>query len=1109
MNKVNNKNNNYSAIKKFCSRHRVSYITRKIFNSWLLLAALLLGIGTILSISFYFFPWTALPVIFDVAVIVTGSLCILALIKLTIVNKPSLSNIASILEKLVDKKHQYLSIALELGRTLSSTSSQLVEQVCSEAKKTFGIYPKSIKNVVSKKRIFALCICLILFFGSVYICKPRMVTWWDIPLSMFKSIQASVYPGKIAVPKNANVSLRCMPEEPAYPSAGLSITELSQYGARSMRHLLRPGPDGSFTYTIDSIAASVAYAFTLGNRVFGPETVTVVPPPVLYSFKVRLKPPAYTRRKETQLPEGRGSIAAYAGTRAQFHIGSVFPLRSASYMHESGDTVSLDIVEGNAKGEVRLFKSGRYTFVLEDTMMQKSDSLPSFYMSILPDYKPDVRIVKPGINKMLTPAQQETLWVEAVDDFGIKKLSLHWELSRDDIDTLYSKSILPKGKREKLIRRQVAWNLAELSLYPGDTVFYWVYTRDNKPFGKPQVSVSDTFFFRLPTFQEIHKRIAGKEDDASSAMSSVKKLQKDMKERLESLIRSAKGKESLSWEEKKIVEDLGKSIRQQADSLDKAVKALQEAVEKMKQSSVNNEVLDKMSEVQKALKELIDKYGDSLFFNMPGPDEKISWRDMQKAVEKMTEILPDLQEHLENALKYLEMLKKENERALLAQQAKKLAEEQMRIAQSDESEDKRAHQQKDFLDRTGEFLDELRDKLTDKKSPVGMNDIPSSKQVQSLQKSMQSGMQMQRMPMNSTMNQMSANLQSLSGELESTLMSAMFAKAMKDREALLDMAQDAIDLSGWQDGLAQSMEKPSAWKKRKKMTAMEQQALRDALKKSMGNLDSLEIVSPGMIQKIMKDADNALSSMQNVLKSMSSSRPGMGMDKSTHSLNALAQTLLESANSIQQSMSGGSGGGGGMMCGLKKLSAKQAAINSLTGEMLRQMFSQSGKEGGMSKGGKGTKAGRDAENARLAAQKAQKQLADQLEELREKYGSSSEKSLSKRVEELEEEARRITQMLKQPMPDVADRQDRFLVRLLQTTLSMHKREDRGKEERKSKSAVSIYSTEPIGAYSDTFDKTDTFYRLRMKALDGNFPDAYRSSIQKYFDSLGELFLREK
>jgi hypothetical protein len=389
-----------------------------------------------------------------------------------------------------------------------------------------------------------------------------------------------------------------------------------------------------------------------------------------------------------------------------------------------------------------------------------------------------------------------------------------------------------------------------------------------------------------------------------------------------------------------------------------------------------------------------------------------------------------------------------------------------------------------------------------------MNDVPSSKQVQSLQKSMQSDMQLQQMPANSKMNQMSANLQSLSEELESTLMSNMFAKAMKDKDMLLDMAQDALDLSQWQDGLASSMQQNRNWNKHKKMTAMEQQALKDALQKSMGMLDSLDVVSPSMIQKILADANKALSAMKSILQSMGGSRPGRGMDKSVHNLNSLAQTLLESANSMQQSMSGGSGGGGGMMCGLRKLSAKQAAINSLTGEMLKHMFSQGGKQGGMSKKSGGSQPGQNAENARLAAQEAQKQLADKLEELREKYKGSSEKSLNKRVEELEEEAHRIAKMLQQPTPDVSDRQDRLLQRMLQTTLSIHKK-DRGKEDRKSKSAVSVYSSEPLGAYGDTFDKTDTFYKLRMKALDGNFPDSYRSYIQRYFDALGELFLREK
>ena len=80
--------------------------------------------------------------------------------------------------------------------------------------------------------------------------------------------------------------------------------------------------------------------------------------------------------------------------------------------------------------------------------------------------------------------------------------------------------------------------------------------------------------------------------------------------------------------------------------------------------------------------------------------------------------------------------------------------------------------------------------------------------------------------------------------------------------------------------------------------------------------------------------------------------------------------------------------------------------------------------------------------------------------------------------------------------------------MLETTLSMH-RQDEGKEERKSKSAVTIYSDQTGDAYEGRFDETDTFYKLRMKALDGNFPDSYRQNVQKYFDALGELFLKEK
>jgi hypothetical protein len=920
-----------------------------------------------------------------------------------------------------------------------------------------------------------------------------MVDWWDIAGSFFARSGAEVYPGTVMLPRTAAVTLRCVPQSPVYPSARLSMRELTPSAAWTVNRLLRPAADGGFVFTCDSPAVSFVYSFTVGNTVTGPDTIRIAPLPALYSLRVTLHPPAYTRRPVQVLPEGQGAISAWAGTRARFSVGSNLPLRAVSWVHARGDTVRFGILEGKGSGEVQLTRPGSYTFILEDSLGQRSDSLPGYFVTILPDYPPDVRIVKPGADAMLAPAQQETLWVEAADDFGFSGLFLSWYVSKDP-DTVASLDILGAVAGENVIRRSVAWDLTGLSLYPGDTVFYWAQCRDSR--SPAQESYSDTFFFRVPDFSEIHDLISGREDDAERALTGVQKLQKEMGNRLESLMRSTRGKESLSWEEKKIVEDIGNTLREQADSLDKAVQSLEDAVQKMKESSVSGEILKKMDEVQKALHELLEQYGDSVLFDKPRPDESLNWRDMQKAIEKMTGMLPEMRERLDNALKYLQMLKKEGERALFARRAQELAERQMETARMCESQQGDLKEQGAIADAARDLVGDIERSLTEN-SPVDLAAVPSLGQVDSMQKSFEASVARQRMPQRGAMSAMSAALQSLSGELEATLSSAMEERMEQDQQVLLGMAQDALHLARWQGEVARSARNDADTR----MSAAEQQALKDALLTSMKKIDSLQMVPPHLLQGIAGSFAAARDAMEQALQSLGENLPGMGMKQSEAGLTALAAALLGAAENMQQG--GGGEGGDGMMSGLRRLSGKQAAINSATAELLRQMMMQSG---GSESGSSGM--GRDAKQARDAAQRAQQQLADQLRELGEKYGDTGGSGMAKRVKELEEEARRIAQALANPAPEVSERQERFLVRMLQNTLSVHK-QDEGKEERKSRAAVTVFSESGSARVFTGADHTDTFYTLRMKALDGNFPDSYRETVRKYFDALGELYLREK
>jgi hypothetical protein len=276
----------------------------------------------------------------------------------------------------------------------------------------------------------------------------------------------------------------------------------------------------------------------------------------------------------------------------------------------------------------------------------------------------------------------------------------------------------------------------------------------------------------------------------------------------------------------------------------------------------------------------------------------------------------------------------------------------------------------------------------------------------------------------------------------------------------------------------------------------------------MSSIDKLEVVPPSMLQTIAQAGTAALIAMRSALQASGSGNAPQSMKNSVYSLNSLASTLLSSAQALMPGDANQSGQGQGMMGGLKKLSGKQAAINAATGELLRQMLSEREGDGpGGKKPGNGRE-GKAGEEARRAAQKAQQELADQLGRLSEKYEKESSESLNKRVKELEEEARRIAAMLDDPSLQVQERQDRFLSRMLQTTLSLHK-QDEGKQERKSNAAVTVFDTreDRIPLHNDLLNKTDTYYKLRMQAMEGNFPESYRSNVQAYFDSLGVLFLK--
>jgi hypothetical protein len=1083
-------------------RWRRRYVVSLCVRNAALFATVLFGLLTGLQLVFAFLPWTALPVVWDISILGFLAAILLMVMDKAVVRRPPLSHIAALVERTGRLKPRWVSLALELSAPESPGSTALKEDVVRRAAESLANHRAGISRPISRALIIS-CAAAALAWGAACIAvKPRLISFWDFPFSLAQKTGARILPGSVTLPLHSSVNLRCLPGTKGNPSCRLVMTT-PEGGGMAQSRLLRPDSSGGFGLTCDSIDRSFIYQFSLGATDFAPETIRVVAPPVLQSLRIRLVPPAYVNMPAVLLPEGQGAISAYRGSTAYFSISAPHALSKAAAHFSSGNSVPFAITGNTAHGAVTIKSKGGYTFSLTDTFGQKSDSLPDFFIDLTPDMPPLVQLLKPGADKDLSPAQVETLWVEALDDIGLVQCSLVWRKNSEPRDTTHSRLLLKHGKNEKNFRVEYVWDVNECSLYPGDTVFYWAYARDNNPYDTGHGCVSRTFWFRLPTFEEIHERIVREHSAAENSLSMARGKENSIQETMTDLLKSAKGKESLTWEQKQIVKDLEENFRAQSDTIAHAAQSLKKAIEKLKEQGLSREIVDKMDNIRKELDELVRQYGDSLLFEPLRQNERaVTARDLKDALRKFQKMLPDLSQRLDNALKALEMIKRDRKLAAWAALAEKYGKEQGRLAASGADERQRLQQQKNLSDNVDNLLSEL-SREADKKNDAlfSKGDVASLDQVQSAHEAMNAERSKKNTPAPGMMNQMSAGLLSLSQDLLDLQSSAMMRKLSQDQDVLMDMSHDALSMADWQENIKDDPGEPGA-------VAQNQQALRQALAKSSEKLNKLSMASPGQLRQFMKQYERAGQSMENSLQLLKNEADASeAMNGGKQDLHGLAYSLMQSAQAI--SGQGQAGNCDGMTCGLQRLSGKQAMINGLTGELLRRMLGENGMEGEQSGEAEGAgTSGPRMEKARKQAQEAQQSVADELKRLAEKYGKESENSLGNKSKELEEEARRLSKMLENPQPEIRDRQDRFLSRMIQTTISMHK-QDEGKDERKSQSSTSLFSIDDRQSGAPMQNDRDTFFRMRQKAFSGNFPENYRYAIKNYFDSLGVLYLREK
>ncbi|MEO7133203.1 MAG: DUF4175 family protein, partial [Vicinamibacterales bacterium] len=304
-----------------------------------------------------------------------------------------------------------------------------------------------------------------------------------------------------------------------------SITVGQGDAARSAR-MNRSGSTDQFAITLNNITASFPYSVTAGSASSKEFTVEVIRPVHVSQIDVKYNyAPGLGLESHTE--EDGGDIYAPSGTRVQLTITTDKPVARGQLRLVDGTAVTLSGHNQVLTADLVVSKDGSYRIALNDVDGLSNDGDTEYFIRMLNDRPPDVRILRPAGDKKVSPLEEVPIEARADDDYGVRSLQL---------------VIKSAGGKEKIvaigapISGPVATGhhtlfLEDLSVKPGDVITYYARAADVGRGRRSTESRSDIFFLEVKPYEEEFVASEGQSGSAGQQQTGLEDLiaqQKDI-----------------------------------------------------------------------------------------------------------------------------------------------------------------------------------------------------------------------------------------------------------------------------------------------------------------------------------------------------------------------------------------------------------------------------------------------------------------------------------------------------------------------------------------------------------------------------------------------------
>ena len=468
---------------------------------------------------------------------------------------------------------------------------------------------------------------------------------------------------------------------------GKALPQDAYLVSKNQRLKLVPTGSGQFEYTFERIQKPMEFQIEAAGFFSDGHAIDLVNRPELTRFNVELEYPRYLQRNNEKLTNA-GNLDVPEGTNIRWKLSTAHADKAT--IKFNADSVAQPFESSADQSFVfarKFVNPDQYEIGLQNDKSKNKDRI-AYSINVVKDEHPQI-----VVNNFKDTVLYERVLVGGIisDDHGVTQLALNFRVRDDNQKELRMASVrIPVTRNQLQQSFFYNWSIDSLDLKPGEQLEYNLQVWDNDGVNGRKSTRSATYTFLVPTADNLVSEISRSTKSAESQIDKSVTKANELQDQIEQANQELKGKQSLDWQDKKMLED----IIQQKQGLDQMIEQLKQQnklLEDKKEAFTEQDerIREKAEQIQKLMEELLDEETRKLFEELQKLlKENTDISEIQKLLDKMNQNTNNLEKELERTLELFKQLQYDFKLDQTLEDLKKQIEKQKEILAETETLEK-------------------------------------------------------------------------------------------------------------------------------------------------------------------------------------------------------------------------------------------------------------------------------------------------------------------------------------------------------------------------------------------------------------------------------------